>query len=310
MCQAMPSGTRVLSPSDLEKIVKIDQEITKRSRHGFYEKRLSANNSATVALGVEENGVILGFVMAHILDGEFGGKAPVAVLNALGVSKEARGKGLAKKLMLALDSALNARGVKEVVTEAEWSEHDLVSFFAAANFSLSGRLIFERDTGRADFGVSHGYDVESLARDRVPVRSMVESDLAAIVNIDKKITGKDRTAYYRRKMTEVLKESGIQASLVAEVDGQFAGFIMASVNFGEFGRTEAVAVMDTIGVNPAFAKHGVGSALASQLIANLSSLQVEKVRTQGDWDNLSLLSFLKRCGFAPSQSLSFSRRAL
>lgn len=310
MCQAMPAGTRVLSPSDLEKIVRIDQEITGRSRQGFYEKRLSANNSATLALGVEESGAFLGFVMAHILDGEFGGTAPVAVLDAIGVAPNSRGKGLAKKLMSALDTALKPRNVKEIETEAEWSDHALVSFFAAAGFSLSGRFILERDTGRADFGVSEGYDVESLARDRIPVRSMVESDLSAIVNLDKKITGRDRAAYYRRKMTEVMKESGIQASLVAEVDGQFAGFIMACVNFGEFGRTEAVAVMDSIGVNPAFAKHGVGSALASQLLANLSSLQVEKVRTQSDWDNFSLLSFLKRCGFAPSQSLSFSRRAL
>ena len=42
------------------------------------------------------------------------------------------------------------------------------------------------------------------------------------IQIGDTITGRDRTAYYRRKLAEVLTESGIRVSLVAELDGQFA----------------------------------------------------------------------------------------
>lgn len=149
---------------------------------------------------------------------------------------------------------------------------------------------------------------EALSRDRVPVRSLRADDLPAIIGLDRRITGRDRTAYYKRKVSEALNESGIRVSLVAEVDGQFAGFVMARVDFGEFGRTNPAAVIDTIGVDPAFTHRGVGRALLSQLLANLYSLRVEVVRTRLDWDDFRLLSFLKACGFRPSQRLSFTRR--
>lgn len=155
-----------------------------------------------------------------------------------------------------------------------------------------------------------GDDFEALSRDRVPVRSMTESDLAAIIAVDHKITGRDRSAFYKRKTAEVLRESGVRVSLVAELDGGFAGFLMARVDYGEFGRTEATAVIETMGVAPAFSGRDVGRALLSQLLSNLSSLKVEQVTTSVAWDNFALLAFLKRCGFYPSQRLSFSRRVV
>ena len=154
----------------------------------------------------------------------------------------------------------------------------------------------------------HADAPDALSRDRIPARSLRAEDLPAIIGLDRRITGRDRTAYYKRKVSEALNESGVRVSLVAEVDGQFAGFMMARVDFGEFGRASATAVIDTIGVNPAFAHRGVGRALMSQLLANLSSLRVEAVRTQLNWDDFGLLSYLKACGFKPSQRLCFTRR--
>ncbi|CAA6603439.1 conserved hypothetical protein [Rhodospirillaceae bacterium LM-1] len=153
-------------------------------------------------------------------------------------------------------------------------------------------------------------DFEALSRDRVPVRSMTDADLSGVIAIDKKITGRDRTAFYKRKMAEVIRESGVRVSLVAELEGGFAGFLMARVDYGEFGRTEATAVIETMGVSPAFSGRDVGRALLSQLLSNLSSLKVEQVTTTVQWDNFQLLAFLKRCGFYPSQRLSFSRRVV
>ena len=52
----------------------------------------------------------------------------------------------------------------------------------------------------ADFG--------PLARDKMPVRSLQEGDLRALVAIDRRITGRDRAAYFHRKLTEALTDSG------------------------------------------------------------------------------------------------------
>jgi ribosomal protein S18 acetylase RimI-like enzyme len=150
-------------------------------------------------------------------------------------------------------------------------------------------------------------DYAPLARDRIPVRSMAEGDLHALVGIDRRITGRDRAEYFQRKLTDALTESDVRVSLVAELDSVPVGFIMARVDLGEFGRVETTAVIDTIGVDPDYQKRGVGRALVSQLLTNLGTLRVEKVRTEVDWQDHDLLTYLDRSGFLPSQQLCFEQ---
>lgn len=146
---------RPIVAGDLDVIVALDQKITGHSRRGFYEKRLKAMASdaaSFVALAAEHDGQVKGFLVAYILNGEFGGSAPVAVMDALGVDQRARGAGLAKALMAALDAALKERGVKELQTQAAIAEQDLISFFIAAGFQLAPKLALERSVAlAADF---------------------------------------------------------------------------------------------------------------------------------------------------------------
>ncbi len=163
------------------------------------------------------------------------------------------------------------------------------------------------DKDEIDYSAPADEASAALARDRIPVRSMTEDDLAAIVAIDRRTTGRDRSPYYRRKLAEALHESGVRVSIVAELDGRPAGFIMARVDFGEFGETEPEAVMDTIGVDPDARGRGIGQALMSQLLVNLATLRVERVRTEVTWNDFGLLAFLDGCGFRPSQRIAFDR---
>jgi ribosomal protein S18 acetylase RimI-like enzyme len=162
----------------------------------------------------------------------------------------------------------------------------------AAEISYSGQPA-------ADFGL--------LARDRIPVRSLAEGDLRALVAIDRRITGRDRSKYFQRKLADALTESDVRVSLVADLDSVPVGFIMARVDLGEFGRVETTAVLDTIGVDPDYQNRGVGHALVSQLLANLGTLRVENVRTEVDWQDHDLLAYLDRNGFRPSQQLCFNQ---
>jgi ribosomal protein S18 acetylase RimI-like enzyme len=156
-----------------------------------------------------------------------------------------------------------------------------------------------------DYSGPAAADFGPLARDRIPVRSMNDKDLKALVAIDRRITGRDRSRFFQRMLADALHESDVRVSLVAELDGVPVGFIMARVDLGEFGRMETAATMDTIGVDPDYRGRGVGRALLSQLLANLTTLRVDKVLTEVDWADRELMGFLDQCGFKPSPRLTF-----
>jgi ribosomal protein S18 acetylase RimI-like enzyme len=163
------------------------------------------------------------------------------------------------------------------------------------------------EAAEIDYSGQPAADFGPLARDRIPVRSMTEGDLRALVAIDRRVTGRDRAGYFQRKLADALTESDVCVSLVAELETVPVGFIMARVDLGEFGRVETTAVIDTIGVDPDYRNRGVGRALVSQLLVNLGTLRVEKVRTEVDWHDRDLLGYLERSGFLPSQQLCFAQ---
>ena len=146
-----------------------------------------------------------------------------------------------------------------------------------------------------------------LETDAVAVRSLTADDLAAIVKIDRASTGRARREYYETKVRSAMAEAKLRTSLVAELDGHVVGFLLARVYYGEFGHAEAVAVIDSVGVDPAFRKKHVGQALLRQLLMNLSALHVERLETMVDWTQMDLLSFLMRQGFRPAPRLCLER---
>jgi ribosomal protein S18 acetylase RimI-like enzyme len=166
------------------------------------------------------------------------------------------------------------------------------------------------EPAEVDYGKPAAPDYGPLARDRIPIRTVAAGDLQALIGIDRRITGRERSAYFERKLAEALHESDVRVSLVAEQDGTVVGFVMARVDLGEFGRVEPTAAMDTIGVDPDYRHRGIGRALVSQLLVNLTTLRVERIRTEADWRERELIAFLDRCGFRPSQQLCLVRPAV
>lgn len=134
----------------------------------------------------------------------------------------------------------------------------------------------------------------------VVVRNLRPSDLDAVITLDAKNVGRRRDEYFRVKLQQNLAETGIKVSLAGEMEGAFAGFLLARVYYGEFGQTEPVAVLDTIDVHPAFRGKGVGRALLEQLRTNLAGLGVASLRTEVGWEELPLIGFFQHEGFRPA----------
>jgi ribosomal protein S18 acetylase RimI-like enzyme len=146
---------------------------------------------------------------------------------------------------------------------------------------------------------------EVLEREgRVFVRGLKPEDLEAVIAVDALSTGRRREEYFKIKLLQNLAETGIKVSLAAELDGLFCGFLLARVFYGEFGRMEPAAVLDTIAVHPDFQGQGVGSALLRQLRTNLLGLGVPRIQTEVSWDAPELLTFFQHEGFRPAGRIS------
>ena len=72
-------------------------------------------------------------------------------------------------------------------------------------------------------------------------------------------------------------------------------------------REHVAAVLDTIGVDPAYGQRGVGHALMSQLFANLEALRIDRVETAVHPSERALLGFMLATGFVRSSRLAFSQ---
>ena len=132
---------------DIEQMIELDRDLGAGKRSDFFHKRLQAMDQtpeAYIGLVAREDSVFCGFLLAHILRGEFGAAQPVAVLDALGVQAEKQGLGIGDQLVQTLKAAARAQGCGELRTQASWAQQDLLTYFASAGFSLAPRTVLER----------------------------------------------------------------------------------------------------------------------------------------------------------------------
>jgi ribosomal protein S18 acetylase RimI-like enzyme len=295
---------RPLTAADFEAVVALDARGGGGARRGYFEKRLQAalrQPRRHFQVAAAAGGRLIGFVLARKAGGEYGDPEGTVVLEAFGVDPDARRKGVARRMLAELEELARARAISSLATQADWREHGILSFLEAAQFELAPRRILERPVQRMP-GVDEDFD-----RPPPLVRNLRDGDLEALARIDERITNADRGEYLRRKVDEVLHESAIEVSLVTEDDGFPVGFAMARVDFGDFGHVGASASLDTIGVDPRFARKGFATALLVQMIDNLAALHVERLETEVAPDAFELQRFLQRAGFAPSQRVAFRK---
>jgi len=133
--------------------------------------------------------------------------------------------------------------------------------------------------------------------ENVKIRTLKREDLDAIVKIDERVLGENRRNYWERKLG-LMNDKSSQISLVAEMEGGVVGFVLGDISGWEFGVPETIGWIDTIGVEPAYQKKGVATALARALVQNLRSLGVKTIYTLVSWNDWDLLQFFHAMGFS------------
>lgn len=323
---------RALTRDDLPAVVAIDAVLEGRSRRDYVERRLAAalrepKLHAQFA-ACNERG-LTGYILARVLEGEFGRSEPGLRLEMVGLREDARGQGGGAQLFQVLADWGRRHGIRDVHTTATWRDATMLGWLNAMGFRLAPSYVLDAGLrqaasrepdepvtlprghgpgGEVDFGAPQANDDERMALDRPDVRPMASDDLRELVRIDRGITGRDRANYIAARVAEAMDDSAIRVSLTARRDGAIVGFVMARADLGDYGRAEPVAVVDTLGVDVGHSRRQVGRALLEQLFANLAALQIERVETQVASTQLPLLSFFQQNGFQPSQRLAFTRR--
>ena len=326
-----PAALRVrpLVSTDLDAVVALDAAGSGRTRRAYFERRLAAalrQPQLHLQFAAEAGGEFRGHALTRVLEGEFGRTRPALRLEVISVAPAEQNGGIGRALHAAIEEEARKRSIAELRTAAAWRDHSMLRFLDGVGYALSGSHVIEcalydspllarpepvgspaRDKpGDAnDWSAPAANDFEQLARDVADVRLLAAKDLEDVARIDHHITGRDRRAYVQQALDEALRDSGVRISLAARIDGVMAGYVMARADLGDFGRTEPVAVIDTIGVAPEYAHRGAGHALLQQLFLNLNALRIERVETVLSHDAPDLFAFFRAAGFAQGQRLAF-----
>lgn len=147
---------------------------------------------------------------------------------------------------------------------------------------------------------------KAKAKDRA-ARPLRADDLDRVVAIDKALTKQSRRRFYERRLQSAQQHPEDFIYVGVTEGGTLVGFAFAHLLYGEFGRDEAVAELDVIGVDPALQGSGVGYALCQALIEVMRKKKVRSVQTQADWKSHTVLTFFDAAGLSLAPRMVLER---
>jgi len=141
------SALRAMRAEDLEQVIVLDAESGGLRRDDFFRRRwraMEGDPGAYIGLVAAAGDTIEGFVLGHVLTGEFGTVRPLAIIDSIAVDPWLRGGGVGMHLMEALKDAARERNCGEIRTLADWERQDLLRFFSGSGFSLAPLNVLEK----------------------------------------------------------------------------------------------------------------------------------------------------------------------
>lgn len=135
---------RPLVATDLAAVVAIDQAITGRARRTYFERRLAAalrDPGGHIQVAVADREILVGFALAGVLHGEFGQDVTTVALETIGVRPDHRWKGAGDALLGGLEEVMRHKAIRELQTQAAWTDHELLRFLDHHRFSLAPRQV-------------------------------------------------------------------------------------------------------------------------------------------------------------------------
>jgi ribosomal protein S18 acetylase RimI-like enzyme len=125
---------------------------------------------------------------------------------------------------------------------------------------------------------------------KVEIREIMEEDLEAILELDRKLIGKQRAITYRNPIGTYLG-GDFGLSFVAVDNKKIVGFVMGQIEGPGKGWIQTMAV------DPEYRRHKIGIKLVEALLARFRSKGIDTVHIAASWRDAGMLSFLNSLGF-------------
>ncbi len=147
------------------------------------------------------------------------------------------------------------------------------------------------------------------SRSQVTIRAMRPSDLDAVVELDARVFGEPRPAYFERRMASLGQDEATShtIALVAEASGAMVGLVMGTLASGEFGFAQVTALVDSIAVHPDYQRRGVGRRLANAFVTEGEARGAREVYTLVNWNAWDMLKFFDSVGFSLASTIPLRR---
>lgn len=142
------------------------------------------------------------------------------------------------------------------------------------------------------------------------VRPLRPSDLERVIAIDSGYVGEPRRRFFEKRLTNAQQHPEDFVHVGVARNGALVGFAFARILRGEFGREQAIATLDAVGVEHDSQERGVGHALMDGLTKVMRVKGVRSLQSQADWTNHALLRFFDSSGFRLAPRLVLERSVL
>jgi len=138
-------------------------------------------------------------------------------------------------------------------------------------------------------------------------RALTADDIERVITIDRAHSGHSRRSFFEKRFAAAAAHPDDFILIGVARGGSLRGFASARILRGEFGRAQAVAVLDGLGVAVECQEQGVGHALMGEVLRRLRRMGVHSLQSQSGWKNHDLVRFFASSGFELAPRLALER---